>query len=186
MITNIILGVTAISTFAIYIMNLRTEKRNAASVLISDMDRAQEIIQGIIKIQQYHHEQKVILLNRNWVTYRHLFVKKFGPTDLKDFDAYFDACLDIDSAKIILDSLYIQNTIAKIGILQSMANQTRTTDTPTQIADRNQELRHVEGDEYTFRLTYPETQIVRVANSTVELKVNNGYTILEKIAKQTL
>src|SRR5690606_30326637 len=82
-------------TILVFWLTKRSEKRNAATVIVMDIRHAEQVVQSLLEKGNIDKSLKRVLSENNWGRYKHLFATTFSPDDFAAFNRFFDACVEI-------------------------------------------------------------------------------------------
>lgn len=102
----------------VYRLSKRTEKRNAAVIILMDIRHAEQVASSIRETMQVDRHIKTILYENNWEKYKHLFASDFAYDDFVALNRFFDSCSEIAQARLRMQEVFYAAVKAKATIMQ--------------------------------------------------------------------
>ncbi|KKR07912.1 MAG: hypothetical protein UT32_C0005G0011 [Parcubacteria group bacterium GW2011_GWC2_39_14] len=92
---TLVVGATA---FVVYFLKKRDDRKNAASIIVSDLRRASKLIEELQKKKEINIESENVplIIVDSWNNYKHLFIKKLDVDEFNEIDGYFGSCKTFD------------------------------------------------------------------------------------------
>lgn len=105
---TLIVGVAA---YGVYARQKRDAKRNAANIVLLEIERAEQQIQIINQAQQPGtlNENLFLMKSASWEKYRHLFVKNFDRNEWDKLTDFYDKCQRYDEAVRYNNTFFKEN-----------------------------------------------------------------------------
>ena len=99
------------AAYLVYSKQKSDVKRNAANILLLEIENAEQQIQ---KINETHHSNPVLpgislMKNASWDKYRYLFVRTFDKNEWDNLSDFYNKCLKFDVAVAYQESLFERN-----------------------------------------------------------------------------
>ena len=103
MIENYINGIVTFGVglvaLLVYWLSKRTERKNAATVIVMDIRCAEQVVLSILEKNSIDRYAKEILIENNWSKFKHLFFSALSYDDFTAFNRFFDSCIEISDAR---------------------------------------------------------------------------------------
>jgi len=154
-IVTLIVGLVA---FVIYWLTKRTEKRNAATIVVMDIRHAEQVVESILE-RGIDKSLKSILHENNWAKYKHLFASDFSYDDFAAFNRFFDACVEIADAKRRMMEVFYANLTSKASIAQEKIFSIENLSTPEGQARKQQVTSEIDSEIFVFDPYEPKARV---------------------------
>ncbi|TPQ24455.1 hypothetical protein C2U68_19600 [Methylomonas koyamae] len=118
MLNSIVTFIVGLFAFLVYFLSKRSEKQNAATIVVMDIRHAEQVVLSILEKGLVDKSLKNIISENNWAKYKHLFASDFSYDDFAAFNRFFDACVEISYARNRMLEVFYANLISKASISQ--------------------------------------------------------------------
>lgn len=126
---SVVTLIVGISAFVIFWLGKRSEKRNAAAIIVMDIRHAEKVVYTLLERGAIDRSMKRILHENNWARYKHLFASKFSYDDLESLNRFFDSCTEIEEARRRMIEVFYTTVSAKAELLQKSIFETNDLET---------------------------------------------------------
>ncbi len=182
---------TAIATFIVglfaiylYITQKEDKKRDAANVIIAEIRQAERLIDQFKKRGVSNDISYQLLPSNNWVKYNYLFINDLDQDEIEQINNFYSQCFVLDKA---IDQINISHELKNksqavhhhISLIakESLGNE------ETFGINKNNFIKIISGDEFTFRPNAPVMSIVKALNNINLITTSTIGAKLKKIAK---
>ncbi len=166
----------------VYWLTKRTEKRNAATIVIMDIRHAEQIVQSILEKGVVDTYLKNILFDNNWEKYKHLFAGNFSQDDFSAFNRFFGACLEISEARRRMLAIFDAGLCAKVEIAQKMILEIESPQTAEGQEERTMTINNICTETWNFDPDDPKARIFRSLQLMGRLSNTIAFEKLKKIS----
>lgn len=178
-IVTLLVGSVAI---LVYGLSKRAERRNAATIIIMDIRHAEQVVMSVLEKDRIDRSMRRIIMENNWVKYKHLFASTFSSDDFSAFNRFFYACVEIAESRERMMSVFEENVRAKSQFIQ---NEILSIEDPS--SSEGQQKRHdiikqVEAEIYVFEPNEPKLRIRHNLQMMGRLSTTVAFDKLRKIA----
>lgn len=159
-VSSIVTFVVGLIAFVVYELQKRSEKSNAATIIMMDVRHAEQVAQAILEKGAVDTQVKNILIENNWEKYKHLFASKFSQDDFAAFNRFFSACMEISEARARMLEVFYSGLCAKAEITQKMILEIDPS-VPNSGVLREQLIKRVNTEMWNFDPDDPKARITR-------------------------
>lgn len=145
----------------VYWLNKRTEKRNAATIVLMDIRHAEHVVQSILEKGTVDTFVKKIITENNWSKYKHLFASDFSQDDFLAFNRFFEACVDISESRTRMLEIFNSGIRAKAEKLQQMLLSIDKPESNEGKQKREELISNAHKESYVFEPDDPKLRIYR-------------------------
>lgn len=178
-VVTVIVGLVAL---LVYWLRKRSEKQNAAIVIVMDIRHAEQVVLSILEKGSIDRTLKKIITENNWAKYKHLFAGDFSIDDFSAFNRFFDACVEISEARMRMMSIFDENLKAKAAIAQQLVISLESSDSDDDKKKRSDLIRKIESEIYTFEPGEPQNRILHNLQLMGRLSNTIAFEKLKKAA----
>jgi len=173
-----------VGSFAVilYILNKRSEKRNAAAIIVMDVRHAESLITQLKQAGYLNGKIRKLSPYDNWNKYKHLFVSEISSDDFYSITEFFAYCSDIDESQNRVSNLFDQNLIAKIKFAQEKI-LSLNPETPNFQTERDKIIVNIDKEVWAFDPIQPKEIIVKNITNITKISNTLGFHKIRKIAK---
>lgn len=158
---NLATPIVGTVALVVYWLNKRSDKRNAATIVLMDIRHAEQVVQSILEKGAVDTLVKNIISENNCSKYKHLFASDFSQDDFLAFNRFFESCVDISEARTRMLDIFNSGLRAKAEKLQQMI---LSIDNPgsNEAQEKRQELiSNANKETYIFDPDDPKIRIYR-------------------------
>ena len=158
---NFVTPIVGTVALFVYWLNKRSEKRNAATIILMDIRHAEYVVQSILEKGAVDTFIKKIIAENNWSKYKHLFASDFSQDDFLAFNRFFEACVDISEARSRMLEVFNSGLRAKAEKLQELL---LSIDKPESIEGkqkREELISNAHKESYAFEPDDPKQRIYK-------------------------
>lgn len=165
----------------VYYLSKRSEKRNAAIIIVMDIRHAEQVILGVLEKGAIDRFLPSILPENNWGKYKHLFAAYFSYDDFSAFDRFFNGCTEISEARNRLADAFLASISAKAQIAQQKVLEIPDVESEDGQKKRWETIQALEKEEYVFEPSEPSNRIFRSFQIMGKLSPTSAFEKLKKI-----
>lgn len=180
-VNSIVTAIIGLGAYGIFWLTKRTEKRNAATVVIMDIRHAEQVVLSILD-KGVDQSVQNILYENNWEKYKHLFASDFSFDDFAAFNRFFESCTEIAEARERLKLLFDSGLQAKAAIAQQKIFAIDNLSSAEGQKKKQEVLNDIHSDTYTFQPHEPQRRIEKSLRSMGHLSNTVAFEKLKKHA----
>jgi hypothetical protein len=169
--------------FVVYSMGKRSEKRNAAMIIVMDIRNAEQIIQTLLETSNFDISIKPILSENNWSKYKHLFASDFSYDDFALLNRFFDGCVEISDARRRMNEVFTASINAKAALLQEKIFAIESDKNEEFQSHRQALIDRFNNETYVFNLREPRDRIIKNLQLMGRLSGSVAFDKMRKIAE---
>lgn len=146
LIINILLVIGGFAGFAVYFWQNENKKREAAALVVTQIEEIKEKILSINNIsanniinEKAFYETLDIITDNQWEKYRHLFIKKIDSDSFKTISKFYECTLRIREQLIFAKNLQHQQYFNIQGMLDNNCNNFLIETLNSAISNQNME-----------------------------------------------
>lgn len=176
---TLIVGFFAIG---VYQLTKRTEKQNAATIVVMDIRHAEQVVLSILEKGMVDKSLKNILSENNWGKYKHLFASEFSYDDFAAFNRFFDACVEIADARRRMGEVFYASLTAKASIAQQKIFSIENLSAPEGQDKKQQVITEINSEVFVFEPAEPKERILQSLQLMGRLSNTIAFEKLKKLA----
>lgn len=171
--------------FIVYKLKKRSEKRNAATIIVMDIRHAEQVVNALLEKGVVDRSLKDILLENNWTKYKHLFASDFSQDDFSAFNRFFVSCVEISDARRRMLEVFYSNLNAKASFAQQKLLEIDALKVPDGLVKRQQIIEAINFEDYVFEPNEPKQRILNNLEFMGRLSNTIAFEKLKKITGNT-
>lgn len=179
---SIVTFIVGLVALVVYWLKKRSDKRNAATIVIMDIRHAEQVVLSILEKGVVDTFVKNILVENNWEKYKHLFAGNFSQDDFSAFNRFFGACLEISEARERMLEVFNAGLCAKAEISQRLLLETDFADTPEGKENRERIIKKICSETWNFDPDDPKTRIFKSLQLMGRLSNTVAFEKLKRIS----
>lgn len=186
---TIIILLTGLVAFAIYIINKHVEKRDAARIILNEIRIAEKAIQDINNHKRIS-ELSIILPNNNWERYKHLFIKKLDQDDFNLINDFYYKCsyaeqyrklyYDILNNSVMVKAIYMQEKLIDL-MMKTIFEQNKNDEYYNE--NKKQLIEMANKENWLFDSSRPIQNLLEYIHNIIFITPSNAGSLIKKIAK---
>ena len=129
-IINVLLVIGGLTAFLVYYLQCKTKKRDAAALIVTQVEELKEKILQINNIsfdnsinEKAFYETLDIITDNQWEKYKHIFIKKMDSYSFKTINNFYESILSIKEQLVFVKQLQHQQYFNIQGMLHSNCNK---------------------------------------------------------------
>jgi hypothetical protein len=159
------------------------EKRNAATVIVMDIRRAEQVVVSLIERGVIDRSLKTILFENNWAKYKHLFASDLTSDEFAALNRFFESCVEIAEAKQRMNDLFNATINAKAVLLQEKILAIDLPDSEDGKKEREKLIKQFNDEGYVFEPHEPKMRVGQNLNLLGRPSSSSAFVKLRKIAR---
>ncbi|MDH4319824.1 MAG: hypothetical protein OEV64_15690 [Desulfobulbaceae bacterium] len=181
-INSIVTFVVGSVALVIYKLTKRSEKKNAATIVVMDIRHAEQVVLSILEKGIVDRTLKNILSENNWAKYKHLFASEFSYDDFAAFNRFFDSCVEIADAKKRMNEVFYASLNAKTSIAQQKILDISDISSQEGQAEKKKIIEAINTEDFVFEPNEPKERILRSLQLMGRLSNTVAFEKLKKLA----
>jgi hypothetical protein len=174
--------IVGLIAFVVYWLGKKSEKSNAATIVIMDIRHAEQVVQSILEKGVVDTYLKNILFDNNWEKYKHLFAGSFSQDDFLAFNRFFGACSEISEARRRMLTVFDAGLSAKAEIAQRLILEIESPNTPEWQAKRTDIINNINSETWNFDPDDPKLRIFKSLQLMGRLSNTIAFEKIKKIS----
>lgn len=183
MLNSIVTFLVGLVAILVYWLTKKHEKRDAATVIVMDIRRAEQVVDSLLTRGVIDRSLKTILYENNWAKYKHLFVSHLSTDEFAALNRFFESCVEIAEAKQRMNDVFYTTVNAKAALLQEKILNIENPKTEKGKEERERLIKLFNEEEYVFDPQDPKTKININLNLLGRPSTGTAFGKLKKIAK---
>lgn len=186
--STLVVLVTGLFAFGIYFLQKRNEKKDAATIIVTEIRMAEQAILGILNIKRIG-ELSIILPNNTWETRKHLFVGTLDQDEYNLVNDFYTKCEMAENYRLFYfrtlnESVKSKSNHLQVSLIELMIESIKNGNGSVEYQERKGKLiAMANAEDWLFDPNRPTTTLIEYITNIRNITTTSAGGKLKKIGR---
>jgi len=186
--STLVVLISGLFAFSVYFLQKRNEKKDAATIIMSEIRTAEQAILGILNSKRIA-ELSIILPNNTWVSRKHLFVRNLDQDEYNLVNDFYTKCSMAENYRLFYyntlnESVTSKSNHLQVSLIEIMLESIKNGNGKIEYENRkNQLIDMANAENWLFAPNRPTTTLIEYITNMRNVTNTSAGEKLKKIAR---